>query len=258
MVTDLSLRASEPDLSALLNVGRVEAAFDILNRRRPHWTDEDWREVGNYGRLQLCLHQYQDAVDTFRLSLRMAMAVEKSRGVDNSRFLAGALWLAESRDEGANLWRDRVKGISSGSRPYADISGGIADGLLLWFAGVSLQRSELVSDAMAFLKKAAKRAAARSMPGPLASYVLGERPIGNIITESFGTLDIPALKARAATDLLYRRKLSQALHCWATGERRNGNEAACMTLMEHIASMANPFIQIEWFIARGEVERRRN
>jgi hypothetical protein len=142
-----------------------------------------------------------------------------------------------------------------GTITHADISGGIGNGLLLWHAGVSLKRKDIIADTERFLKRASKRAKAQSMPGPLAQLVLHRKPIAEILQEKYGEGDINVLENSAASDPLLRRKLCQVLLCLATAKRLAGKESECRAIMRRCSSLENPLVQIEWFLARGEAEQ---
>ena len=152
------------------------------------------------------------------------------------------------------VWQRMVHGLEDGTIAWADISGGIKSGLLLWYAGVTLQRPSAITASVKFLRKASKRVWAKSMPGPLAAHVIAGKPMKAILAEVWGGSGLDLLIARASEDILLRRQLCEVLLCWATGERLAGRETECRRLLRLCADMINPLVEIEWFLARGEVE----
>jgi len=236
--------------------GRFSEAVLWFNERQPQWTDKDWREASARGTARLCLREYDKAAEDFALSNAMAVIAERHHQEGPSLHKeGGALWLAGKKDEGAAVWQRSVQGISSGTIGYTDFSGGVSDGLLLWYAGVALARQSLIKEAEKFLKKISKRKRAESMPGPLAAHVIASIPMQDILQKVFGTEDLNTLKDRATTDTLLCRELSQALLCWATGERLAGRTQESRTLFRMCSTLKNPLVQIEWFLAQGEIEK---
>lgn len=236
--------------------GRFSEAVSWFNERQPHWTNGDWREASARGTARLCLREYDQAAEDFALSNAMAVIAERhySEGPSLNKE-GGALWLAGRKEEGAAVWQRRVQGISNGTIGYTDISGGVSDGLLLWYAGVALARQDIIKEAEKFLKKASKRSWSQHMPGPLSHYVLHGRPMAEILQEKYGDGALDVLENTAVSDVRRRRELCEVLLCLATAKRLAGAELECRSLMRRCASLENPLIQIEWFLARGEIER---
>jgi hypothetical protein len=235
--------------------GRFTEAVAFFEKRQPMWLDKDWREPSTMATAYLCLREYEKAAVMLSLANAMAAIAEKSKDRPLLDKEGGALWLAGKKEEGAALWQKSVLGVMDGTIIYADFSGGIGNGLLLWHAGVSLSRKDLIADAERFLKKASKRAKAQSMPGPLAQLVLHGKPIVEILQEKYGEGNIDVLENSAPSDPLLRRELCQVLLCLATAKRLAREESECRALMRRCSSLRNPLVQIEWFLARGEVEK---
>jgi hypothetical protein len=236
--------------------GRFSEAVSWFNERQPQWTNADWREASARGTASLCLREYDKAAEDFALSNAMAVIAERHHNEGPSLdHEGGALWLAGKKEEGAAVWQRSVQGISSGIIGYADISGGISDGLLLWYAGVALARQDFIKEAEKFLKKASKRSWAQYMPGPLAHFVLHGKPMAEILQEKYGDGEIDVLENAAVSDARLRRELCEVLLCLATATRLAGKESECRSLLRRCASLRNPLVQIEWFLARGEIER---
>jgi hypothetical protein len=168
--------------------------------------------------------------------------------------LGGALWLSGKKVEAAEIWLSRILGLSDGTFGYADKSGGMDDGLLLWYAAVSLKDSSLMGDALKFLRKKNRLSRAKYMPGPLADLVLQRRALDEILDGVYGTGNLVSLESDTGRTPLLFREITQILLCAATSARHIGNETECSDLMRRCARLRNPLIQIEWFLARGESE----
>jgi hypothetical protein len=56
-------------------------------------------------------------------------------------------------------------------------------------------------------------------------------------------------------DVLKRRRLVNAMFYFATRSRDEGSEEECLARMRKCASIENPIVEVEWYLARGEAER---
>ena len=238
-----------------LKEGRFTEAIAYFEKRQSNWRDKDWPEPSTMATAYLCLREYEKAAVMLSLANGMGAIVDKRREGPLLNKEGGALWLAGRKEEGAAVWQRWVRGLTDGTITHADFSGGIGNGLLLWHAGVFLKRQDLIADAERFLRKASKRARAKSMPGPLALFVLHGKAVSEILQEKYGEEDLDVLLKSAASDVLLRRELCQVLLCQATAERLAGRESECRSLMRKCANLKNPLVQIEWFLAQGEIEK---
>lgn len=55
--------------------------------------------------------------------------------------IGAALWLSGNKAEAMAEWHKAVSGILDGSSAYGDLAGGATQGLLLWYASVTLNDS---------------------------------------------------------------------------------------------------------------------
>jgi hypothetical protein len=205
------------------------------------------------GTVLLCLLRYDEAATAFQKSNEMALRSESfSKGIHLDKW-GGSCWLAGDRTKAVSIWQKSVRGIADGTIAYADASGGIKNALLLWYGGVSVSDADVINEAVQFLKKASKRERAKNMPGPLAAYVLGTKPINEILKDVWDTNDLDLLLANSKTDTLMRRKLCTVLLCWATGERFADRGYESKRLMKLCSDLENPLVEIEWYLAHGEV-----
>jgi hypothetical protein len=250
-----SLTDSDFDYWQFLMDGRFDDALKWFEKRQPHWTAEDWREPSARGTVYLCLREYDKAAAAMSLANAMSVVSDRQKEGPFLNKEGGALWLAGKKNEGTAVWQRSVRGLLDGTIAYADFSGGISNGLLLWYAGVSLNRKDLIADSKKFLKKASKRVASKSMPGPLAHFVLHGKPVAEILQEKYGESDLGVLEKRAMSDTLLRRELCQVFLCLATGKRLAGEEGECLKLMRRCSNLKNPLVEIEWYLARGEAEK---
>jgi hypothetical protein len=165
------------------------------------------------------------------------------------------LWLLGRREEAIATYKAAVDGILTGTIHYADLAGGVSQGLLLWYAGVTSADEKATQHALKYLRNRAKRRAISSWPGPLALFVLGRKTQEEALLATSGFTQVDAAIHRAKTDLLRRRELVQALFYFAVRHRSEGDEEQCRAGMIQCAGLENPIIEQEWYLARAEAEQ---
>jgi hypothetical protein len=251
-----AMDSSISDVPTLLRDGKYSEVIDLWIHGKNLWTPKDWRQLSGVATAYLCVRNYDEAVITFEEVRSWAIADHSRdfRGVHMDN-LGGSLWLSGRQAEGVALWREFVAGLMNRKIHFADLSGGYGVALLLWYGGVSCGDNNSVALAIEYMKKSIKRQSARAMPGPLAKFILQGMTIEEILLEKYGSSDLKLLEVHANTNLRLRRDLCEVLLCLATEARSRKNEDACLALMRRCARLENPLLQIEWFLARGEVER---
>ena len=151
-----------------------------------------------------------------------------------------------------------VDGILDGSINYGDIAGGVSQGLLLYYMGLTAGDERAKTKALAYMRDRAKRSAIRMFPGPVARYYLDLIDFGDVlaaVTEKYGSVRDEAMALQlASTDLLRRRYLCVALFHDGIKARARGDERYCMKRMRECFALENPLIEQEWYLARYEVE----
>jgi tetratricopeptide (TPR) repeat protein len=204
----------------------------------------------------LGLKHFQKALSSFRRNDE----IENSRlkGSFPSLGKAGAaLWLMGQRREAMETWHHAVAGILDGTIKYGDLAGGGGQGLLLWYAAVTLHDADQLDYAVKYLHKLQKKKVyGQSVlwPRPVILMVLGERSFADVLNDGLGSPELSECLRRAGTDLLKRRRLCQALFYDACREREAGNEPACLLRMQVCSQLENPILEEEWYLARGECD----
>ena len=166
--------------------------------------------------------------------------------------IGAILWLLGRRDEAIRTFRASVNGILDGSIKFADNAGGVSQGLLLWYAGLTALDETAKEDALNYLRKLARKPRIKYWPGPLALFVLGRQSHGDVLWEASGGSEIDDAILQARSDLLKRRQLTQALFYFAVQRRSDGLEEECREGMRKCASLENPVLEVEWYLARAE------
>jgi hypothetical protein len=74
-------------------------------------------------------------------------------------------WLMGHRSVAKELYRSAVDGIRYGTIAYADAAGGVGQGLLLWYAGITSKDRNATEHAVDYLTLLAKKSRIKSWPG---------------------------------------------------------------------------------------------
>lgn len=199
----------------------------------------------NLGRLDLALTQ-----------LRRANALVHQEVMGESQpyliDIGTILWLLGRREEAIQTLTASVNGILDRSIKFADNGGGVSQGLLLWYAGLSAPDEKAEKDALNYLRKLATKPRIKYWPGPLALFTLGKTSDMEVILEATGANELDDAIVRARSNLLKRRQLAKALFYFAVRKRDEGLEQECRDSMRACASLENPVLEPEWYLARAE------
>lgn len=234
--------------------GRYRLALDVYDRAKSRGFKLSAPDAANCGLFLLCLERHEEALAHFR----EATAQAKEREGAYLENAGVAQWLMGRHRDAAITWRSRVSGISSGTIDYTDFSGGASDGLLLWYAAVTLKDDDLLNYAMDFFhelstpERLSSFPGISSWPGPLVHLALGSKSAEAILQEHFGDKSLARL-LRWDADILRRRKLVNALFFFAVKRRADGQERECRKLMSTVVQIENPLLELEWYLARGEL-----
>jgi len=165
------------------------------------------------------------------------------------------LWLLGRRDDAIATFKYGADSVLDGSLKFGDNAGGVSHGLLLWYAGVTAPDNSARDHALRYLAKLAKRPGIKWWPGSLALFALHQKAPEEVLAEACGTPEVEEAIKVASSDLLKRRSLAKTLFYMAVRERAGGREEECRTLMVQCAVLENPIIEVEWYLARAEVEK---
>jgi len=169
------------------------------------------------------------------------------------KHMGTVLWLMGHRSVAKELYRSAADGIRFGTIAYTDAAGGVGQGLLLWYAGVTTKDQNATEHALDYLTRLAKKSRIKLWPGPLAQFVLGRQSLKELLRESFNTDGLPQITERAKSDILVRRELIQALFLLGTQRRKRGDKDGCRRAFQQCAQLANPHVDQEWYLAAAEV-----
>jgi len=163
-------------------------------------------------------------------------------------------WLLGNKAAGIQTLRQSIIGIIKGKIKYADNAGGVSQGVLLWYAGLTAGDSAAQNEALAYLKRLGSRAQAEFWPGPLARFAIGSLRFAEVLHKLAKTSDLDECIHIARTDLLRRRRLCQALFYDGVQQRAQGDNVGCLKRMKECNALENPILELEWYLARAEVQ----
>lgn len=157
---------------------------------------------------------------------------------------AAALWLMGREEEAVAAWESIVDNLAAGEYRFTDAAGGVQSTLLLWFGAASRGDARLQQKATAFLKKLLKKAASRSWPGPIGSFVLHQ-------------LEYPELMQAATTqESLVPRRACQAVFYGAIRARVEQEDRDVADLLDLAVSYGEELpMEIEYYLAAHELKR---
>lgn len=230
----------------------AEAATEA--RRQLAVNPDNLAAVGHLALALRALERYEDALPLYERIDGHERADKVARGRPGRREDMSCIhWIRGDRSGALSLMRELVEGILDGSIEYADLAGGVEQGLLLYYMGVTAHDLEASSFAFKYLRNRAGRSAIKHWPGPVARYYLGQIEFPEVLSAATGTGDIHRAITVARDDLLSRRQLCVALFHDGVRSRANGAEHHCQARMLQCYELENPLIEAEWYLARFEV-----
>jgi hypothetical protein len=225
-------------------------------RRRLAVDPEDFAAVGTLSRALLAARAYQEALlamERFGADERQCKVAPGQSG--RQLEIACLHWLMGHQLTAIMLMRGAVHGILDDSIKYGDAAGGVEQGLLLYYMGLTANDPDSVPFAIKYLRNRAKRAAIHVWPGPLARYCLGDLGFEEVLAAATGQRNLSDAINIARTDLLKRRQLVGALFHDGVKKREDGAEEQCMARMQECYALEDPLIELEWYLARHEMEQ---
>ena len=214
----------------------------------------DWAPVDGLSTCLMAIGAYAEALPLLnRLDEHERASLPGHPG--SKRSIACSYWCLDQWPTAMKLMRGLVEGILDRSIEFGDLAGGVQQGLLLHYMGVTAKDREAVAFSIAYLRKLSKKSSIDYWPGPLARYVLGEISFEEVLAALAKQSDVGNPFEAALTDILARRWLCVALFHDGLRHRVAGQEELCMGRMQECFGLENPFIEPEWYLARYEVER---
>ena len=173
-------------------------------------------------------------------------------------------WLSNDRSKATLLMHSLAVGILDGSVKYAsDAAGGMNQGLLLYYMGVTANMSEEVSFAedylrnrVDYLKKVMRERFDDIWPCRVAQHLLGEIEF-EAVMESVNRQPVSLLLTEAKAERGRRRRLCVALFYNGVRAMVQGKHGDCIARMWECYELDSLLLEQEWYLARDEVKNYR-
>jgi tetratricopeptide (TPR) repeat protein len=242
---------------ALLRQLHYEESIVAYERHLDETPGEDMAALDGLARAYLAAGRYREAIPLFERVGRSEQQ-ELAGGINRRDVIAVLHWLLGERAVARTLIKEVVTGRLEGSIIYGDGAGGATQGLLLHYMAVSDGVTEDVQYAVDYLERLRGEEGEweAHWPGPAALYVLQRIDLATLFEAATKEKQLSAAMQAAATDLLKRRHLAVALFHAGVVARKRGDEHACQQLMKDCNSLANPVIELSWYLARFEAQER--
>ena len=202
----------------------------------------------------MCLKRFPEALSSFRRDNEIE-ATRRKGSCSSINRIGTALWLMGEKTDAMQEWHRAVSGILDGTIHYGDAAGGATQGLLLWYAAVTLKDSDQHEYALKYLRSLISKkvyGSAVLWPRPIVMMVLRDYSFEKVLEIGVGSCNLDDCLKQARIDLLKRRRLCQILFYAACRERESGSEAKCIGMMLTCCNLENPIIEPEWYLARNE------
>jgi len=180
----------------------------------------------------------------------------ETRGESQSylKWEATAHWLLGERAQAVQKFTLGMDLLGSGRTKFADNAGGVLAGLQVAFVAIEVGDEALLGRARKFLVKLSKKPRVKYWPGPLALLFLQQRSLETVLATELNAQDLESAISRAATDLLLRRGLVQALFYEAMRLRADGRNESAVKALRRVVDLKNPAIEPEWYLAEAELK----
>lgn len=211
------------------------------------------------GKAQQALENHEAALAAYQRAHDYTMADEAANRAAPGRpghikELSILHWCSGNTAEAVTLMQSLTDGILRRKINYGDAAGGVSQGLLLHYMGVALGESEIIADAVKYLRNRAKRSSIRSFPGHVARYLIDEIPLTEVMNEVERAQNTQS-RDPAWEGLLGHRFLTVALFHDGVRKRAKGDHAGWAARMSEVIAIPNPLIEQEWYLARHEVQK---
>jgi len=218
--------------------------------------------LSSNGTALLCSGKLDEALVNFQAANKLASQRLRGESQPYLNDIGSILWLLGRSRDAIQIFEESVKGVEHGSIMFTDNAGGVSQGLLLWYAGVTVPNNQVRDHAVRYLQRLAKKRRIREWPGGLALFVLGLQSQQDLLFELCGATSLEESIKEAKGDLFKLRRLVKILFYSAVRQRFEGHENKCHELMVLCAGLENPVLEVEWYLARAEstkglVDRKR-
>lgn len=228
---------------------------DAIRAYQSRSSQDDWP---NLSIALLCVGRLSEALSGFERARQLRNVEHARHGLTHPQlpfndFIGGIHWMLGHRQSATDAFKAAADGLLKGTIEYTDASGGVSQGLLLWYCSKAEGVADEIEYSTRYLANRAQKKRASNWPGPIAMYLLGQMSEKALLVNEFYSDNHSEIETSVASDLLKRRHYINALFYIACKMSHEGDGAKSRELMQRCALLENPHVEIEWYLARQEV-----
>jgi len=232
----------------LLKARRFDEAVSAYKKQLQERPQEKWGNLAGLAESLMGACQYAEAIPLFEeVSAYQRDRLAASPG--RIEQIAVCHWMVGDRQRALDTIRDLVLAVRDGRITFTDFAGGVSQGLVLCYMGITLRFDADVDLAMNYLKTLASRPRIKNWPGPAALFLLGGLTFGEAMKNA---ADTAQSKPEADQEGWKRRYLTALLFAAGTERRMAGDEHGARMFFSECAGLTNPLVEYEWYLAKSE------
>lgn len=232
---------------------KFDEAVAVYKDQLSSGVGDELANIDGLSRALMAAGKYAEAIPYLERVGQDKRLLPGSPGEDKS--ISVCYWVLGERERGFEMMRALVVGVRDRVITYADMAGGVSQGIMLCYMATALQRDDDVKLALTFLADQAKKSRIQIWPGPAALLILGTRTIEDSIERATGVSELARAKPIAEADGRKRRHLTNVLFAAAVSRRLAGDDVGGHAYMAECAGLTNPLAEYEWYLARSEVSQ---
>jgi hypothetical protein len=164
-------------------------------------------------------------------------------------------WMLGNDEKAMQMMRGLAAGVLDGTVNYGDAAGGVKQGLLLYYMGVSISRPQEVAFALDYMRNRVDRSVSLVWPAPVAQLYLGDITFGQLLEAANRRASLAVSLDAWKIELGNRRRMVVALFHDGIKGRARGDDGHFLARMRRCCELANPLVEQEWYLARHESGR---
>jgi tetratricopeptide (TPR) repeat protein len=221
------------------------AAYRIQLKEEP---EQKWSNMDGLAESLMGAGHYAEAIPLFEeVSANRTSRLPASAGCLEQ--ISVCHWMVGDRQKALDVIRDLVLAVRDGRITFTDFAGGVSQGLILCYMGITLRSIADVDLAMNYLKNLAAKPRIKNWPGPAALFLLGGLTFGEVIRNATDTAD----QKPSDQNGWKQRYLTAAFFTAGTERRMAGDEEGARKFFAECASLTNPLVDYEWYLAKSEI-----
>ncbi|MGD0190877.1 MAG: hypothetical protein ABSD74_09070 [Rhizomicrobium sp.] len=232
---------------------RFGEAVEAYRRQLREGPGGEWPNLDGLAESLLASGKYAEAIPVLE-KVGDYLSNSHAGALGKQEQLSVCHWMIGDHDGALGVIRGLVIAVRDRKIGYTDSSGGVPYGLILCYMAITLRSIADVDLAMNYLKTLATRPYIQNWPGPVALFLLGGLSFGNVVKAATGTVDLVEAKALAEQDGWKRRHLTPTLFAAGTERRMAGDEQGARMFFAECASLTNPLVEYEWYLAKSDVQ----